>query len=280
MHRRIIASLVFACVPLVADAQTTTAGWVQPTYTFDLPDGWSAPVRTGTRTTLQTGVGVDFQVIVIAADRSSETAEATARRLILNDKAAGKVVTDDGPTQTCDGQDAYAWTTAETAGKADLVEHNVVTAVTGGIARGVYVRSARRGDRLDALETMKSICRLPFAAPAIPGWTATAPVAGLIALQAPDGSSFYGSFSRMQRPRFPGAYSAPPNSRGIDGPATTCTNGELVRTTYTTDKRVLDVARGFVRGFAYVLTYERDASHPADPNAEDELTAICRSPAM
>jgi hypothetical protein len=252
----------------------------QPAYAFDMPEGWGFQVRAGVQQIMTIG-GDDAQHIIrlnVVPNRADP--DAYAAELIANGRARGEEWTDDGSTTVCDGRPAHRWTTRSVIGAVTVVLHGLATNVTGGLGTAVYGHRGTVPDRPDAMAALTSLCPAPFAMPSIEGWTRvpTSPVGTVVLNSADKASSFYGSYRRLARERFPNVYRNEPGATVVRTTDTTCANGLLRRVDLRKGATVEEVAEGYLdSGYSYVFTYERPENRAAGPAAERALTAFCQA---
>jgi hypothetical protein len=274
-----------ALAPPAAGAHPSpAAGAPRPAYALDVPEDWGNTLRIQTEQRWIPKSEQDpthpMQFIRVTATADQRDVEAYAVDMMMLERGGGAEIADEGATTACDGQPAHRWTARGPASDGSrLVEHALVTRVTDGIGLVQYVHPQDVPARSDALAALTSLCPAPFALPRIDGWTGypTTPI-GIVSLKSPDGtSSFYGSYRRLARARFPSTFHNDPRATVTKSWNETCTNGELIHTDQTRDAKTYEVVWGYVRGYAYVLTYERLTARAAEPAAEAALSAICRS---
>jgi hypothetical protein len=278
-----LAAAVFA--PPGAGAQPgPPPGSPRPAYALDIPEGWGTILGVGTEQRWIPPADPDplhpAQFIRVTATADQRDVETYAAEMMRFERAGGAEIVDEGATTACEGQPAHHWIARGPANDGGrLEEHALVTRVTDGVGLVQYVRPQSMAARSDALATLASLCPAPFAMPQIGGWTGypTTP-AGVVVLRSPDGtSSFYGSYRRLKRERFPSNFHNDPRATVTKSWSETCTNGELIHTDESRDSKTFEVVWGYVRGYAYVFTYERLTARAPDPAAEAALSSICRS---
>ena len=273
-------ALALICAATAAAQTASGSAPANPTYAFDMPEGWGITVRVGTELRFRPAPAENTHEMHITVSASHHNVEAYAAELIADARGRGESVDDEGVTTACDGQPAHRWTASGRTSGFERVEHVLATAVTGGVGVVTYSRGASAVDRRDAMTSLTSLCPAPFAMPAIAGWTgyATSP-AGIVVLHSPDGtSSFYGSYRRLSHAKFPSNFHDQPGATVLKRWNEQCPQGELVRSNARDGPTIYEMAYGYLRGYAYVFTYKRVNAPEADPVAEAALTAICHDP--